>query len=363
MLDVFGNNIESVPDLWDGALDVLAEPEEYETVESETEEDGIIARLTGRTGVLDGEVEGEYRRSETDEDTERYSRQGLVQLAREVNTENVILAIEDFHNIDEEVQDNLGPAIKEASERDMKICVLVIKHRSDKLIDSAPDLRDRVKSVNFDFWKEDDLAEIGEKGFRDTLNLDVPQKMIEVLAEESLGSPYLMQLLCYNACPVIGHRKQKQSMTDVEVSNRQIEAILRRTAEGLESNYHSIFEIMDGQTFTGGSQRNDITFNDGYVNDVYRAMIRAVASKPLKRSIDQEELIDRINSQTVDSNINTGSIIGAYQRVDDKISEQKPNTAILDWLEGKKQLELAPGLILYLRWSDCLEAERQVGDS
>lgn len=371
LIKVFGNNVAAADDVWNGALDALSEPHEVESSESTSNESGVIARIKGRTGLLDGEVEGEVRKQESEGETELHARRGLIQLVESVDLESTVLVIEDFHNIDESVQNEIGPALKEASERGLKTCVLVIAHKSDVIVDSVDDLTDRVQSITFDYWDQKDLREIGKKGFGDALNLDVPEGLINKLAEEAVRSPYLMQQLCYNACPIIGITERQSSLTSVDVSNDDIEMILRQTASSLENNYRKIFKIMDGQTFTGGSRRNKIEFVDGVENDIYRAMIRAIAAEPIQTSFDQEDLISRINEQVETitrvsdgeqiNQVNPGSIISAYKRVDEKISETKPNSEILDWDEDEKELTVGKtGLILYLRWCDRLNVDRSV---
>ena len=115
IIKVFGNKVSSIDEIWSEALDSLGEPVEREKHESDTQEEGIVAKIKGRTGFVDSEVSGESRNTKTEGESETHTRTGLLQLIDSVDTEKTIFVIEDFHNVGKDIKNQIGPALKEAS--------------------------------------------------------------------------------------------------------------------------------------------------------------------------------------------------------------------------------------------------------
>jgi hypothetical protein len=125
-------------------------------------------------------------------------------LARnELQHRHLALFLDDFHAIPEEQKAIVASQLKRAAEDGVQICLAEVPHRSDDPIRGMPDLTGRLRRVEFEYWRSEDLLEIGNKGFS-ALGLIVGPSVVSALATEACGSPQLMQLLCSNLCDHFG---------------------------------------------------------------------------------------------------------------------------------------------------------------
>src|SRR6185437_11635881 len=96
-------------------------------------------------------------------------------------------------------QTEIGKQIKAAAEKGVRICTASVPHRSDDVVRSNTELRGRVTAIDTDYWKEEELEQIGYKGFQ-ALNVDLAPPIMKRLVSEAFGSPQLMQAICLNFC-------------------------------------------------------------------------------------------------------------------------------------------------------------------
>lgn len=96
-----------------------------------------------------------------------------------------------------EIQADAAKSLEEAARLGIKVCTAAVRHRGDDLVRANPELRGRVRAVDLEYWKDQDLARIADTGFA-ALNVTVGADVISRLTAESAGSPQLMQLLCIN---------------------------------------------------------------------------------------------------------------------------------------------------------------------
>lgn len=298
--------------------------------------------------------------SVTDETIETYQRRGLDDILEVNEVESFVLLIDDFHYLSPELQSDIGEAVKQASEGGLKICVALIPHRSDDLTQANPDLQGRALTLELEYWNKEDLIKIGEKGF-ESLKVSFPESAIEIFAKESAGSPHLMQQLCYDACGLKGITERKDTMTDISMDKNQIEDVLGWTGSSLDID--KVFDILNGEGISGKQQRDSHKFVDGTEGDVYEAILRGIADDSIQEELDQSEeglnrskLVEGIENQCMNSAPPLPSVTQALERMDERITETHPESAIFEWKNDTKKIQLPdPYLIFYLRWSSKLE--------
>src|SRR3954466_949138 len=97
-----------------------------------------------------------------------------------------------LHYMNKETQQEVARQIKEAAEKGVRICTASVPHRSDDVVRSNPELRGRVRAIDFEYWKLPEILQIADAGFP-ALGIDLPQGVREYLGNEAFGSPQLMQ--------------------------------------------------------------------------------------------------------------------------------------------------------------------------
>src|SRR5437588_5630927 len=71
-----------------------------------------------------------------------------------------------------------------------------VPHRAADVVAAESEMEGRVENLQIGLWDVDELEEIADKGFRGALNVSCSEGLARQLAEYSLRSPHLMQLLC-----------------------------------------------------------------------------------------------------------------------------------------------------------------------
>lgn len=353
---VHGSNVDSAGGLWNEVLDELHQPSAREVSEASTEE--VEKGGEGSIGVSETKLSlgGSKRGQESYSENAMHGRRGLTQVVESVDLDEFVLYIDDAHYIDEEHHDDIAQTIKDAYERGLTVCVAFIPYRSDDLTRANPDLSGRIESVSLNYWHNDDLEKIGRKGF-DKLNRHPSDLLLKNLAIESIGSPHLMQKLCLETCRELGVLEAADTMAPLGTDTSDIKSVLRKSGEDMD--YSTVFEIICGDTTKGGNERNIYMFKpDRTRGDIYDCILRAIASNPPKLSLDQGEIVRRIEDACKSNPPGTSSITQAISRVDTWISNKIEKSHIFDWEEERRTLEIPdPYLIFYLRWSNALDFE------
>jgi hypothetical protein len=133
------------------------------------------------------ETEGKIGRESSRETRETFASGGLRQVVKEIGGSSFAVFVDDFHYIPKDVQKEIGMQVKEAAEGGVRIITASVPHRSDDVVRSNPELRGRVTAIDINYWKEDELALIACRGFRE-LNLDVAPAILQQLTTEAFGS-------------------------------------------------------------------------------------------------------------------------------------------------------------------------------
>lgn len=149
--------------------------------------------------------------------------------------------VDDFHYIgNREVRGGLSRTFKGLSELGIPVFVVGVQSPPMREIEELPDLIARSLIVTLESWSEDELSRIGHQGFT---NCGFGIANIGSLAQESFGSPFLMQKLCQIYC-----RRRLEERADTRlgyierVDRNEIDSILRETANSI--SYMTTYELL-----------------------------------------------------------------------------------------------------------------------
>lgn len=170
-------------------------------------------------------------------------------LIKEFSGSGMVLFIDDFHYMSREVQEHVARQIKEAIARGVIIVCASVPYRSEDVLRANADLRGRIMSIDFDYWKQQDLAKIAMLGF-EQLNLDCPEVFVRSFAEEAAGSPQLMQSICLNACFEGSFREKRPSRESMPTSVGFFTDVCTRTA--INTDYSGTLEKLLGVASENG---------------------------------------------------------------------------------------------------------------
>jgi hypothetical protein len=362
LITIPGASVDEPDAIWDRALDWMDAPM------TEDRSRSLFGTASGELGAKGGVSLPLIARAElggtakagVEAGTERtrgYARRGLTQVVEEIANSSFVLLLDDFHYMPRQVQEEAAKAIKEAVRLGVRICTAAVWHRGDDVVRANPELRGRVRSLDLNYWRIEELRQIGDEGFG-ALNVEMDSSCVNRFAREAAGSPQLMQLICLNACFVLELRQKGLNQRSIVPTDDQMRMILEQASAS--TDFRSLVDVLDAGPKTRGIERKTYRFVDGSEGDVYRCVLKAVASDPPKLSFHYEELLQRTAAICVGESPVGSSVVGTCVHITKLAIERFNNERAIAWDEQKQILDIPdPYLLFYLRWSDrLLEAER-----
>lgn len=110
------------------------------------------------------------------------------------------VVIDDFHRLDDSVKRRIAELLKvtaDSGDVRRKLIIIGINEAGRSLIDTAPDLTNRLEVIKFEVEAPQKIQELIEAG-ETALNVRIAAKPL--IIERARGSFYIAQLLCMNAC-------------------------------------------------------------------------------------------------------------------------------------------------------------------
>jgi len=361
-MKIKGSNIDSKGDLSSEAVDLLPLPDQSSIRKGEEESESLKARIAARLGLVSSEVEGEFTHTEIEEFEEvtDNTSKSLSNLLQSVESENLVVLIDNFHYIDKSVRKDISRTIRDL---DTNFCIAVIPHRVDDIYLSNQDLGGRVTSIELEYWKNQNLERIGEKGF-DKLNMEFADDTISKLAGESVGSPQLMQQMCQSLCVDIhdmhGPANPGQEFTTAGEDIGRIANEVVRTTQA-----EKIFRRLKSGKNPRGQKRVGFPVHNG-IADGYTLILRAIGRDPLikDRVFDIDELEIRVNEEIEGSaRRRKQDISNDCDNMNELMNEEFSNDLTIEWDDQEEKLAVSnPNLFFYIRWIDRDELTDQRSD-
>lgn len=262
------------------------------------------------------------------------------QVIRYIIDNDKVLVIDDFHYIPKEIQLYIARTLKTELFHGLKAVILSLPHRSDEAIILNPDLIGRTTSIEIPLWTTNELKEIAVKGFT-LLNVPISDECINLLAQESISSPQLMQDNCFN----LAYGSMGSSITTATVK-----AVFSETASNYAHYDKLVRTILHGPS-QGQGRRKLYQTADKDV-DIYELMLLALKADPPVSKLSLEEIKNRISELLVNHERITSSIIsGTINKLISLIKKDMPDLDALEY-KNKELYILDPFLLFYLRWKN-----------
>ena len=360
LITITGASISSPADVWRLVLDWMDVPA---SVSASSGVGGSVdGEITAKAGasiplVAKGEIGATGKVGATIDTSSEVvrERRGLQQVVGEIANSDFVLLLDDFHYMARDVQAEVAKSLKEAVRLGIKIVTAAVTHRGDDVLRANPELRGRVRAIDLEYWNKSELREIADSGFN-ALNVSFDPAAIDKFIEESAGSPQLMQLLCLQACFVFNLRERRDALFPllINVDEQMTQRILEQTSAS--TDFRSLVDVLDAGPRTRGTERKTYTFADKTSGDVYRVVLRAVASDPPRLSFTYDELLKRTAAVCVGESPVGSSVTGTCLHMSRLAEDKFPRERAIDWDESKLVFDLPdPYLMFYLRWSGRLQ--------
>lgn len=333
-----GGQIKSADEFWDRVAYELNLPSKTEST-SERETQGEVQASVPMIVTASG---SHLRRTS---ETQAREIKSLASAITYMTQDKVMLVIDDFHYIDEEVRTALMRNVKGAVFNGLKVILLSVTHRVFDAIKAESELTGRFTAISLPHWSTADLAQIAVKGFG-ALGTDCPDSVVETLCEEAQENPFLMQKFCWEICFDLGIEHKKL------LGNHQISDKYNATAMFQRLSQDAGLPIY--QKLAAGPQSRKVRAKRplrlGGVADIYQAILLALAESGPRAVISYDELRELLGKMLAEQVPQKHEITSALKHLS-KISRDIGAGSAIDWDDDKREITLTdPYLRFYLRW-------------
>lgn len=254
-----------------------------------------------------------------------------------------VLLLDDFHYADGKMQHDAACQLKEAIRYDLKAVIVSLPHRVDESVKNNPDLQGRIMNITMKPWKNEELAEIPDKGFS-MLGVTAEKKLIDRLVMECIDSPQTMQAICRN----IGYYISENRV----LKDEDITKSCYLNADYL--TYQELYAKLLAGPSSRGQKRAVYYLKDGQKVDRYGLVLEALRRNPPLKSITTSEIYDRakeILDMTKIMSKLTAQTIARTLKIMSSILEESGCEAdrVFDWKENVLTFR-EPLFLFYLRW-------------
>jgi len=286
-LRVSGGEIASVEDFWSDIVDGLAAytDEQAETSRGTSEE--ATDSFGGAAKIGGSGIDGKHDEAARTEAGQRHTL-SRTRDPRRVAKEELLktkppVVLDDFHHVGPEIQQAIVRGVKDLVFEGIPMIFVAVPHRAADVVRAEREMRGRVEHLEIPPWTIEELDEIAEKGFA-ALNIECPHETSRAMANESYGSPHLMQDFCLKICK--GNRITQTLPARVRLEGAITDTFFRGIAatEGDDDVYQRL------KQGPARSDRIERRLRGGELTDIYGAVLLAVASTGPKPELDWTEI-------------------------------------------------------------------------
>lgn len=258
-----------------------------------------------------------------------------------------ILLLDDFHYADPAMQIHMAQQFKDAIQKGFKVIIVSLPHRSDDAIRRNPDLQGRISIINIEPWTKEELEEIPRTGFKE-LNIEISDKIVDRLVQESLCSPHLMQRVCLNICTL-----KDTDHVDVKKIDEDVVEMAFKLAT-LNLDYEEVAAtIRQGKYSRGKSRKKFLTWENGEL-DLYELILLSIAIDPLQTNLKFDELLERVHFLVKGEEKPTARALREYlKNLQDVLNEKGRAFEVIEWKDDTLYI-LEPLFLFCLRWGEIM---------
>ncbi len=308
----------------------------------------VIARWTPMPieGSLISEVHTDGQLKTTTSNTFKSTKEGVIAYFKQ---NNKTLLIDDFQYTAPDRRQILVQQLKDAIGKEFQVIVVSLPHRADEAIRLNPDLSGRISMINLKAWEDSDLKEIAKKGF-EQLGVVCSDELMDLLAQESLSSPQLLQSICLNIGILL---QDKGPLEGAHLTKELCYKAFRWTTSNFE--YIDVARALKTGPVARGTKRNKYKSKSGKLEDLYELILDSLATDPPVTSIKISALKERINDLLDKNEVSTPSLVTIKNSLNHllTIMNQKETELfkVFDIKDNNLYI-LDPQFLFYLRWGD-----------
>lgn len=306
---------------------------------------GALKSAASFFGIVkgEGEVKAELEKARAEGESGQQVLGSRVTALKGLKNSGIPLVIDDFHYLPRGLQGTIVRALKPLVFDGQPVVVIAIPHRRFDAMKVEREMTGRVYPMQIPAWSVEELIEIPKRGFA-LLEKPIHEGFLHLLAEQSIGSPHLMQDFCREACRQSLELGLDSKGTEIDV----LTPVFKDVAEAIG---RPIFEKLA----RGPRQRTDRvprTLKSGESVDIYQLVLHALAHmRPGLVSIEYEQLRAAIREVSASAMPQLHEVARVLKHMASIAATDQSSTPVIDFEEDEKKLHITdPFFAFYLRW-------------
>lgn len=284
------------------------------------------------------------------EKTETRKINSMAEALNLMQSEKIVLVIDDFHYLPEEVRTDIMRNIKGAVFNGLKVILLSVTHRVFDALKAESELTGRFTAIILPNWSHADLLKIPTLGFK-ALNTYCPQNIMEKLCDEAQENPFLIQQFCWEICFDCGVETQNLLIQQKIPEDYDLNEMFIRIAKNAGLPIYR--KLVAGPQSRKVRERRPL--KSGGDADIYEVLLKAVALTGPKATVSYDEIKTSLGNLLKDKIPRKHEVTSAFKHLS-KISKDIGADSAIDWDDDSREVAITdPYLRFYLRW--------QVGNS
>lgn len=256
----------------------------------------------------------------------------------------LVLVIDDFHYIEQEVQREVIRALKDPVFNGAKAVVISVPHRSFDAVKVEKEMTGRFLPLDFSLWSKEDLMKVASQGF-DVLDCADPEDVVaERFANEAFGNPLLMQNFCLRLCRENGVSNSSEGkLMDIPENEFFIEA-------SDEAERQAFAKIVAGPSRSGRIKRS---YRDGGAGDIYELVLRAVSNTGPRLSMTYEDIRDELRNIVVDKDMpQKNEVTNILESITKICRDEIEGEPVMEYDRNLRKLYISdPYFAFFLKWN------------
>ena len=347
---VDGGGVGAEEDFWTTVIDQLQLFQETRAVEGK--ENSAELSASGKAGanfiVAKGEAEvgGSYSTGRSSGRRQSRTVSSRVTALAGLRSVGRALVVDDFHYLPRELQGDLVRALKPLIFDGLPVVIVAIPHRRYDAVKVEKEMTGRILPVSIPPWSTNELVFIPDRGFP-LLQSTISRPLATRLADESIGSPHLMQEFCRAICRVHSVTTTYEGRC-ADLADNALESVFKDTAETIG---RPIFEKLA----RGPRQRSDRIrrkLKSGTDVDIYGLVLHALAYlRPGLVTLEYEDLRSAIRNVSAQDVPQLHEVARVLKHMSDIAATDQSSIPVIDFDEEEKRLHVTdPFFAFYLRW-------------
>lgn len=318
-----GTRISSIDDFWSTLAhqlhlsDKFSIEESREASQTESMKGELGWRPVGMASTESADKTGSGTRQ-----TWSYSRVPSQQVEDYLTENPIPIIVDDFHHMESNIRESIAKAIKPLLRKTFVTLIAIPSHSFDPA-KAASDIGGRMVKFEIPEWGIAELISIANRGFEKLNIVDAGATVASMLAENSFGSPHVMQELCYTLLSRIGVVETSSNQVALTLPSN-LAKIVRDAAT--ESEPFAFQDILSGSN-TKGEARKPILLTSGEYTDSYGITLMAIREliPPLNlRFKTIREKVSELANQTVAKERIVSALTGMSKVADNKKGNADP---------------------------------------